>query len=136
MSPEQIDIARRAMTLLGVPKVPSIRPYSRVIDGHMGVTSRRGADGVLWVDVADKDSANYDWLPDITDPATGGIFVSLLGADVRCVVACVAHHERAAGLRWWADVAPDGGSQRVVVGHLAEACCLVALAVGRWAGAT
>ena len=121
MTPDQIELSRRAMSLPGAPKPPALRPYSRPLEVHMGASTRRDGAGILWVDVAAKDSANYDWLPDVRDPATGGVLVAMLGAERAEVMPDSDGY--LAGLNDWIRCAT-----------LAEAACHVAIAVGRWAG--
>ena len=137
MTPDQIDLSRAAMALPGAPKPPALRPYSRPLEVHMGASTRRDGAGILWVDVAAKDSANYDWLPDLDDAATGGVLVAMLGVDAGRISAVVSCHKRAAGLRWWADLTVEDGSDcRRSVATLAEAACNVAIVVGGWRGAS
>ena len=135
MTLEEIALSRAAMALPGAPKPPKLPPYSRPIEVHMGASTRRDGAGILWVDVAAKDSANYDWSPDLDDAATGGVLVEMLGIDAGRIAATVSTHKRAAGLRWWADLTVEDGSDcRRSVATLAEAACCVAVVVGRWAG--
>lgn len=124
MTPDQIDLSRAAMALPGAPKPPKLPPYSRPIEVHMGASTRRDSAGILWVDVAAKDSANYDWLPDITDAATGGVLVAMLGANRARVVLELDCYEA------------HPFNERIRCKSLAEAACRIALVVGRWAGAS
>ena len=132
MTPDQIDLSRAAMALPGAPKPPKLPPYSRPIDVHMGASTRRDGAGLLWVDVAAEDSANYDWLPDISDAATGGVLVAMLGFEARRLRPTASMHKFNAGMRW--RYADDEDGISLWASTLGIAACRVAIAVGRWEG--
>ena len=68
-----------------------------------------------------------EWCPDLTDPATAGCLLALLGEDV------VTNHESRRGDgTWTAHV--RGLPYRGVGQTLGEACARAALALGRWPG--
>ena len=69
-----------------------------------------------------------EWWPDLTDAATGGCLLALLGESRWRVVP-------APGGGWnWRDGQADSGKAWHHVPHHAEACARVALALGRWPG--
>ena len=121
MTLEEIALSRAAMALPGAPKPPKLPPYSRPIEVHMGASTRRDGAGILWVDVAAKDSANYDWLPDVEDAATGGVLVEMLGAKRAKVMPDSDGY--LASLNDW-----------IRCQSLGEAACRVAIVVGCWKG--
>jgi hypothetical protein len=85
----------------------------------------RGRDGIQWIDVADSAADDYEWLPNLNDPATGGVLVTLLGFEARRVRPVESIHKYGDGLRWYADRARCCQTQ-------AEAACRVAVDIGGW----
>lgn len=115
MTPEQVELARKAMALPGwvfaTPESHKMEP-------------RRSQRGLLWVR---SSHPRGPWVPDLTDysGATDGVLLKLLGP----------------GWETWSGTSgavvtqsPSWKDLHYVGATLAEACCKAALAIGRWPG--
>ena len=119
MTSDLRDLARAAVALPGWEEQPGM-----LVDAA-GLTLRvRRADDVLpWLTTTGEVRA----YPDLTDPATGGVLLCLLGPG------WVVYYE--ATIESYPEMWTLRGE--TVAGHgfsLAAACCSAALAVGRWPG--
>lgn len=127
MSPDLLALARAYVALPGAPTMTeALLSY-----GVGAKCYRRDSAGVLWVDGALENAIDYEWLPDLTDDATGGVMLGMLGMlggvslDIRTGnVDCT----RAVWGYWL-----DGEHWRVIqpCATLAEACARVAVPLGR-----
>lgn len=72
-----------------------------------------------------KDGATFRPCPDLTDPATGGCLLALLGSGWSSTTPTAGHHVVVKR-----DIHGPRGEGRT----LAEACARVALSLGRWPG--
>jgi hypothetical protein len=74
MTPDLLALSRAYMALPGAPEVRGA--------GGMyvsaAVTYFRDSEGILWADAAGPDAYRYDWLPSLTDDATGGALLGML----------------------------------------------------------
>lgn len=117
MSPALLALARAYVALPG-----ALRLLATL--GHGAVWVRSDDTGVCWC----WDAHESRWLPDLTDNATGGVMLGMLGGvslDIRTGnVDCT----RAVWGYWL-----DGEHWRVIqpCATLAEACARVAVALGR-----
>lgn len=107
MTPEQIELARRAMALPGAPRGPG------------------GCILWTWWLVPEQ----VDRIPDFNDltGATDGVLLKLLGPKV-------AVYYSYTNLEWVVAIPFSGVIARAP--YLAEACCRAAVALGRWPGGT
>lgn len=128
-------LVRAAMALPDAPKVPT--GLNRYQGGYVGprVVCFRGPDGMRWLDIAGEKAggrgiADPEWVPDLTDPATGGVLVGMLGFEARRVRVTASMHKYAAGLRWGADL--ESAALLVNCHTQAEAACRVAVELGKW----
>lgn len=123
MTPELIELARAAMALPGFP----VFPYANHPSGCSVLSDRtittRDYRGIRWIGYEYLDG--YQWLPDLTDPATGGVLVSMLGYEARRVRPIESKHKFDAGYRWFAAPLTCYRTQ-------AEAACRVAVDIGGW----
>ena len=127
MTPELIELARAAMALPGASRAPrAIDRYRKMYAGAQLVTFR-GPDGIQWVRT---ESADPEWLPNLTDPATGGVLVAMLGFEARQVRATNSMIKHAAGFPWGAEIETD--AFLVPCQTQAEAACRVAVDIGGW----
>ena len=115
MTPELIELARAAMALPGW-RIP--RPDGQLRDEH----------GIKWVASDPLDfqrGGSGHPVPDLTDAATGGVLVSMLGYEARRVRPIESKHKFDAGYRWFA-------ADLTCYRYQAEAACCVAIHVGGW----
>lgn len=118
MTPDLTTLARAYMALPVAPKMAEVLiAYSTGRDLY-----RRDSDGVLWVDAAVLAAPDYEWLPDLTDRANGGVMLALLGPGWLV-------YQRVHDGRW--EVGRPDGEHRQEGATLAEAVARVAVAVGR-----
>lgn len=121
MTPDLRDLARDVVAIPGWKWLPGM------LVNVAGLTLRaRRADDVLpWLTTAGEVRA----YPDLTDPATCGVLLDLLGPDGPAAGWDVNYDDegRCAVSSYSAGVTGVGRT-------LGEACCRVAVAMGRWPG--
>lgn len=133
MSPDLLALARAYMALPGAPTMTeTLLSY-----GVGAKCYRRDSAGVLWIDGAPENASDYEWLPDLTDDATGGVMLGMLGSAAWRVTR---RHPAGDGSPWYADLYLSARKPGSVVPEefygaycatLAEACARVAVALGR-----
>ena len=114
------DLARKAVALPGWRwwwTSATARPY-----GLPGWYQRRGGEWVRCADVTEL-SQTTKILPDISDPAVGGVLLEMLRP-------CLAGAWYSYDDREWLVEIDDGVFTRAP--HLAAACALAAVALGGW----
>lgn len=127
-------LARDAMALPGFHPHPAMA-WRVFCDGiEYTAHAYRGLTPPVYQGMAPYD---LDWritgrVLDLSDDATGGVLLSLLDCDVT-----VSRNRRESGWIWravWFGENADGRSHHIETGAtLAEVCCRVAVARGRWA---
>ncbi len=120
MTPELIELARAAMALPGW-RFP--RPDGQLRDKH----------GIRWVASDPLDfqrGGSGHPVPDLADPATGGVLVTMLGFEARRVRATASMREYAAGFPWCAEA--ELRLPMASCRYQAEAACRVAVDIGGW----
>lgn len=108
MTPALLPLSRTAMALPGAPRAIVTYPLD----------SRRDEHGCLWITPSGDPSFG---VLAITDPATGGVLVGMLGSEVTV--------HRADNGRW---VISEGEGPIRDGTTLAKACCRLAIDRGRW----
>lgn len=126
-------LVRAAMALPDAPKVPT--GLNRYQGGYVGprVVCFRGPDGMRWLDIAGEKAggrgiADPEWVFDLTDAATGGVLVGMLGVWAQVIRSNPSIIEFNDGKRWRL-VLPDGD---VWCASLGEVVCRVAVERGTW----
>ena len=99
MNDDLMDLARRAVAT-GRMTAPD---YAKLC-GEFGALYYRDDDGAKWIDCAPEESNRYEWLPDLSDPATLGCLLALVreawGRPNIYVVPWAKTHEEAGGAVW------------------------------------
>lgn len=129
MTPELIELARAAMALPGAPEWRrwNGNTAERRPDGEL--IGFRVNGGIRWYRDGDGEHEE-DFVWDLTDPATGGVLVSMLGFEARRVRATASMHKHAAGYRWGAEMPFE--TFPILCHYQAEAACRVAVDIGGW----
>ena len=126
MRPDLLALARAYVALPGAPRL-----LATLGDGAVWV--RSDDTGVCWC----WDTHESRWLPDLTDDATGGVMLGMLGSAAWRVTR---RHPAGDGSPWYADLYLSARKPGSVVPEefygaycapLAEACARVAVALGR-----
>lgn len=129
------EIAQQAMALPGFKWMPGMLP---IVPGVGRYQSDRvfepGSPPTVFMEEQEEQGRPW-WpdelpagsVPDLSDPATGGCLLELLGLPN----TAYSWLEHVQVVTW-----PDGADSRVGArgATLAEACCHVAIALGRWPG--
>lgn len=112
MTPELADLARRAMALEGAPRFWGVG--ARLADTTISCgTLDCSAPPMVW-DLADRSPAGW---------ALGGVLLGALGEDRTFIDhSCGGPYFFRSNLKTWR------------CATLSEACCRVAIAIGRWPG--